>query len=146
MLASMNPASTTATVSRRFSVGVSNERSLGLAVLDSGIRSLAYLARRGKNHSVPSKIPGPALALGDPAVEFRSRSGPAVRRKFAHRESQTYDLSAMRNLSLLRELWAYMRIRKRWWLLPIILFVLVLGSLVILAEGSALAPFIYTIF
>ncbi len=52
----------------------------------------------------------------------------------------------MRNLSLLRELWAYMRIRKRWWLLPIILFVLVLGSLVVLAEGSALAPFIYTIF
>ena len=52
----------------------------------------------------------------------------------------------MRNLSLLRELCAYMRIRKRWWLLPIILFMLVLGSLVILAEGSALAPFIYTIF
>ncbi len=69
-----------------------------------------------------------------------------MRRKFAHRESQPYDLSAMRNLSLLRELWAYMRIRKRWWLLPIILFVLVLGSLVVLAEGSALAPFIYTIF
>ncbi len=52
----------------------------------------------------------------------------------------------MRNLSLLRELWAYMKVRKRWWLLPIILFVLVLGSLVVLAEGSALAPFIYTIF
>ncbi len=52
----------------------------------------------------------------------------------------------MRNLSLLRELWAYMKVRKRWWLLPIILFMLVLGSLVILAEGSALAPFIYTIF
>lgn len=52
----------------------------------------------------------------------------------------------MGTLKLLRELWAYMKERKRWWLLPIILFVLVLGSLVVLAEGSALAPFIYTIF
>ena len=88
----------------------------------------------------------PSSGPGHPAVEFRSRSGPTVRRKFAPRESQTYDLSAMRNLSLLRELWAYMRIRKRWWLLPIILLILAVGSLVILAEGSALAPFIYTIF
>ncbi len=52
----------------------------------------------------------------------------------------------MGNLRLLREYWAYMRARKRWWLLPIIVVLLILGSLVVLAEGSALAPFIYTIF
>lgn len=48
----------------------------------------------------------------------------------------------MRKLRLLRELWAYMKVRKRWWLLPIILLILAVGSLVVLAEGSALAPFI----
>ena len=49
-------------------------------------------------------------------------------------------------LSLTRELFAYMAARKKWWLLPIILVVLVFGGLLILAQGSAVAPFIYTIF
>jgi len=49
-------------------------------------------------------------------------------------------------MSLVRELWAYMRIRKKWWLLPIILLLLMVGSLLVFAQGSALAPFIYTIF
>lgn len=44
------------------------------------------------------------------------------------------------------ELWAYMRIRKKWWLLPIIVSLLFIGALLIWAQGSALAPFIYTIF
>jgi hypothetical protein len=49
-------------------------------------------------------------------------------------------------MSLLRELWAYMGERKKWWLLPIVLIMLVVGSLLVFAQGSALAPFIYTIF
>lgn len=48
--------------------------------------------------------------------------------------------------SLLGELWDFMRVRKKWWLLPIILVMLVVGSLLVLAQGSALAPFIYTVF
>ncbi len=47
---------------------------------------------------------------------------------------------------LLRELWAYMRERKKWWLVPVIVVLLLVGALLIFAQGSALAPFIYTIF
>ena len=49
-------------------------------------------------------------------------------------------------MSLVRELWDYMRIRKKWWLLPIIVVMFLVGSLLVFAQGSALAPFIYTIF
>ena len=52
----------------------------------------------------------------------------------------------MSQTSLLRELWAFMRVRKKWWLLPIIIVMLLVGSLLVFAQGSALAPFIYTIF
>jgi hypothetical protein len=48
--------------------------------------------------------------------------------------------------SLLRELWAFMRVRKKWWLLPLIVVMVAVGALVAVAQGSALAPFIYTIF
>jgi hypothetical protein len=49
-------------------------------------------------------------------------------------------------MELLAELWAFMKARKKFWLLPIIIVSLLLGGLVIFAEGSALAPFIYTLF
>jgi hypothetical protein len=49
-------------------------------------------------------------------------------------------------MSLPRELWRYMRIRKKFWLLPILVAMFVLGGLLILAKGSAVAPFIYTLF
>jgi hypothetical protein len=49
-------------------------------------------------------------------------------------------------MSLLKELWAFMKVRKKWWLLPIILVMLMVGMLLVFAQGSALAPFIYTIF
>lgn len=48
--------------------------------------------------------------------------------------------------SLLSELWAFMRVRKSWWLLPLVLVMLAVGMLIAFAQGSALAPFIYTIF
>jgi hypothetical protein len=49
-------------------------------------------------------------------------------------------------LSLTRELFAYMGARRKWWLLPILIVVLVFGGLLVLEQGSAIAPFIYTIF
>ncbi len=52
----------------------------------------------------------------------------------------------MSKISLAAELWAFMRVRKKWWLLPIILVMFFVGTLLVLAQGSALAPFIYTIF
>ena len=47
---------------------------------------------------------------------------------------------------LLKDLWAFMRERKKFWLAPIILVLLLLGALLIFAQGSAVAPFIYTLF
>ncbi len=48
--------------------------------------------------------------------------------------------------SILLELWLFIKVRKKYWLLPIILILLIFGSLIILSQGSAVAPFIYTIF
>jgi hypothetical protein len=46
----------------------------------------------------------------------------------------------------MNELWAFMRVRKKWWLMPLVLMMLAVGMLIAFAQGSALAPFIYTIF
>jgi hypothetical protein len=52
----------------------------------------------------------------------------------------------MSSIDLARELFAFMAVRKKWWLLPIIVVMALVGSLLVFAQGSALAPFIYTIF
>ena len=49
-------------------------------------------------------------------------------------------------MSFLAELWRFLRVRKKFWLLPIIIMSFLLGGLVVLTQGSAVAPFIYTIF
>jgi len=49
-------------------------------------------------------------------------------------------------LDLIKDLWGFMGARKKFWLLPIILVLLLLGGLLVLAQGSAVAPFIYTLF
>jgi hypothetical protein len=49
-------------------------------------------------------------------------------------------------LSIFAELWSFMRARKKFWLLPIFLMMLILGGLLVLAKTSAIAPFIYTLF
>ncbi len=49
-------------------------------------------------------------------------------------------------LELLADLWAFMRERKKFWLAPIIIIMVLLGALIVLAQGSAVAPFIYTLF
>jgi len=49
-------------------------------------------------------------------------------------------------MAFLMELWAFMKARKKFWLLPILIMMVIFGGLVILSHGSAVAPFIYTIF
>jgi len=52
----------------------------------------------------------------------------------------------MSKLSIIKELWQFLKVRKKWWLAPILIMLVLLGGLIILAQGSALAPFIYAIF
>ncbi len=52
----------------------------------------------------------------------------------------------MSKLSIFKELWQFLRERKKWWLLPIVIFLILLGGLIILTQGSAIAPFIYALF
>ena len=49
-------------------------------------------------------------------------------------------------MDFLKELWAFMRVRKKFWLLPVMVMMAVFGGLIVLSQGSAVAPFIYTIF
>jgi NAD/NADP transhydrogenase beta subunit len=49
-------------------------------------------------------------------------------------------------MSLIKELWSFLKARKKFWLLPIIMIMLLLGVLLVVAQGSAIAPFIYTMF
>jgi len=52
----------------------------------------------------------------------------------------------MGNSGVMAQLWAFLKIRKKWWLLPILLVLLLVGGMLVLAQGSALAPLIYPIF
>ena len=49
-------------------------------------------------------------------------------------------------MEFLKEFWEFLKIRKKYWLLPIIIVLVIFGGLIILSQGSAIAPFIYTIF
>jgi len=52
----------------------------------------------------------------------------------------------MAKLELLKEFLEFLKIRKKWWLAPIVIVLLLLGSLIVVTQGSAVAPFIYTLF
>jgi hypothetical protein len=52
----------------------------------------------------------------------------------------------MGKIAIIAEFWDFLKVRKKWWLAPIVLVLLLLGALIVLSEGSAVAPFIYTIF
>jgi hypothetical protein len=64
--------------------------------------------------------------------------------------SWKYELGIFANkiieMDFLKDLWDYLRERKKWWLLPVIVILLLFGILIVLSSGSAIAPFIYTIF
>ncbi len=49
-------------------------------------------------------------------------------------------------MSMITELWRFMRVRKKYWLAPIILLMVIFGGLIVITQGTAVAPFIYTIF
>ena len=52
----------------------------------------------------------------------------------------------MSKLSIIFDFWTFLKINKKWWLFPIVIFLLLLGALIVLTQGSAVAPFIYTLF
>jgi hypothetical protein len=52
----------------------------------------------------------------------------------------------MSKISIISEFWEFLKVRKRYWLMPIVFFLILLGLLIIATQGSALAPFIYTLF
>ncbi len=52
----------------------------------------------------------------------------------------------MNKLAIVKEFWNFLRVRKKWWLAPIVVFLVLLGGLLVFAKGSALAPFIYSLF
>ena len=55
-------------------------------------------------------------------------------------------IALMKKLSILAEFWNFLKVRKKFWLAPIIIVLMLLGLLIVLTEGTALAPFIYTLF
>jgi hypothetical protein len=55
-------------------------------------------------------------------------------------------MGVFQRLSIFAQLWQFMRVRKKWWLGPIIVMLVMLGLLLVFTQGSALAPFIYTLF
>lgn len=52
----------------------------------------------------------------------------------------------MSKIAIVAEFWNFLKIRKKWWLAPIIIFLMMLGALIVFTQGSALAPFIYALF
>ena len=52
----------------------------------------------------------------------------------------------MGKLGILMEFWDFLKIRKKWWLTPIVLVTILLGALIVFSQGSALSPFVYTLF
>ena len=62
------------------------------------------------------------------------------------RQTTWYNEETILNMSFLKEFWEFLKIRKKYWLLPIIIVLVLFGGLIILSQGSAIAPFIYTIF
>jgi hypothetical protein len=52
----------------------------------------------------------------------------------------------MSKLGIVKEFWDFLKVRKKWWLAPIVMFLLLLGMVLVFAKGSALAPFIYSLF
>jgi hypothetical protein len=52
----------------------------------------------------------------------------------------------MSKLGILKEFWDFLKVRKKWWLTPIVIVLVLLGALIVFSQGSSLSPFIYTLF
>ena len=59
---------------------------------------------------------------------------------------QIGEITTVGKLSILREFWDFLKVRKKWWITPIVVVLVLLGALIVFSQGSALAPFIYTLF
>lgn len=65
----------------------------------------------------------------------------------SHRDSKDRGRqNSMAKFNILKELWDFMKVRKKWWLAPILIVLILLGVLIIFTESTAVAPFIYTLF
>ena len=60
--------------------------------------------------------------------------------------SDQYNETSILIMSFLKEFWEFLKVRKKYWLIPIIIVLVLFGGLIVLSQGSAIAPFIYTIF
>jgi len=85
-----------------------------------------------------------SLYLAGGRVHLRASGSAPVDRALAGNDDAR--LWAMNKLAILKEFLEFLRERKKWWIAPIVIVLLLLGGLLILAKGSALAPFIYTLF
>src|SRR5207249_8639543 len=128
--------------------------------VDGGADRHQHLVQRpGRAHRVhaPRRVPVlHAHEHGSPRARPLSAgeetAAPVARgRRLAHpvraglRSSMAFEESREK-LGIVGELWAFMRVRKKWWLGPIVMMLALLGLLVIFTQGSAVAPFIYTLF
>ena len=52
----------------------------------------------------------------------------------------------MGKISIIKEFWDFLKVRKKWWITPIVVVLVLLGALIVFSQGSALAPFVYTLF
>jgi hypothetical protein len=87
------------------------------------------------------------VGLNAESVEPRCRDLSGRARSEAAKSHDEAILSQEGSMGeFLKELWAFMKERKKFWLLPIIVMLVLLGSLIVLTQGSAVAPFIYTLF
>jgi len=82
---------------------------------------------------------------GEPGDLFLEQKCVEIEQRLsAHPRARSVE--SMGKLSIIKEFWGFLKIRKKFWLLPIILVMVLLGLLIILSEGSAVTPFIYTLF
>jgi hypothetical protein len=82
----------------------------------------------------------PSLDLGACRAKAGPGGSPRIPRVARDREAGT------RMLEFVVEIWSFLRVRKKFWLFPILLIMALLGVLIVLAEGSVIAPFIYSLF
>jgi len=89
-----------------------------------------------------------ASLLDQQAERIRRRHLPskATEKQLVEAGTRNVITEAREKFGILGELWAFMRVRKKWWLGPIMLMLALLGLLVVFTQGSAVAPFIYTLF
>ena len=96
------------------------------------------------NRAVPQKSAGLPACLSD--RQARNDDVVVIVTATYKITSNYYEGGNMSKLSILKEFWDFLKVRKKWWLTPIILVLLLLGVLIVFTQGSALSPFIYTLF